>query len=111
MPIEGGREAGYVVGTGSFSATGNGQGVQLVRRGDFNVSIWIASGNTFAGTVVAERSFDGGVTWLPFTYIDGSAPSWSAPMSTILSEPENGVFWRLRCSVFTSGTINWRIGQ
>jgi len=111
MPIEGGRGAGYVIGTGSFSATSNGLGVQLVRRGDFNVSLWVAPANTFGGTVVVERSFDGGGTWLPFTDIDGLAISWGAGVSTILTEPQEGVYWRFRCSAFSSGPINWMIGQ
>lgn len=107
MPTEGGNTAGYVISTGTFTAAGNGTPVQLVRGGDFNVSL----AGTFVANVVPEKSFDGGTTWVPFAYIDGTAISWTAPMSTILTEAERGGFWRLRCSAFTSGTVSWRLGQ
>jgi len=111
MPIEGGSTSGYVKGWNKFTAAGNGEAVQLVRRGDFNVSIWAAPGGTFTGTVVPERSFDYGATWLPFTFSDGVAVSWSAPISTVLPEPQLGIYWRLRVPTLTNGEINWQISQ
>ena len=94
------------VQSGAFSGTGAGAGVALC--GPFNLSVW----GTFVATVVVERSFDGGTTWLPLsldTY--GTTVSLTAPCSLIVSEPETGVLYRLRCSAFTSGTASWRLSQ
>jgi hypothetical protein len=107
MPIEGSAALGYVSGTGTFAASGAGTAVEVARRGEVNVSLW----GTFVATVTLERSFDYGVTWLPLTYIDGSAMSWTAPMSTNISEPEKGVRYRFNCTSYTSGTVNYRISH
>jgi hypothetical protein len=106
MAVEGNATLGWVAGTGTFTATGNGAAVPVARRGDLNVSLW----GTFVATVTPQRSFDGGTTWLPLTYIDGSAISWTAPVSTALPEPEAGVQYRLACT-WTSGTVSWRVSQ
>jgi hypothetical protein len=107
MAVEGNATLGFVQGTGTFTATGTGTAVPVARRGDFNISLW----GTFAGTVTLERSFDGGSTWLPVTYIDGSAISWTAPISTTFAEPEAGVSYHFNCTSYTSGTVSWRISQ
>lgn len=68
-------------------------------------------------TVVIERSFDGGVTWLecniggagtPAQYQLGSA-AINNPVSVVVSEPEQGVAYRLHCTAYTSGTVNYRV--
>jgi hypothetical protein len=105
MPIEGGPGVGYVVGTGTFTASGNGAAVPLVRAGLFNVTL----SGTWAGTVTPQRSLDG-TTWFPVTYNDGTALSWTAPISTPLPEAERGALFRLACT-WTSGTVVWRVGQ
>lgn len=97
--------------TGSFTGTGNSAAITpeiAVDRGcaSFNVSVW----GTFAGTVQPQRSFDSGATWLPFTK-DRTAISATAPFSEGFAEAEAGVQWRLSCTAFTSGTINYRISQ
>lgn len=100
----GGSDIASKVRSGSFSVTGQSTGCAF--NGDFNVSIW----GTFTGSIIPERSFDGGINWLPFSYIDGSAISWSAPMSVTIEEFEQGVQWRLNCTL-SSGAANWRISQ
>lgn len=88
----------------AFTAATSGNGVFVL--GDFNVSVW----GVFVATVVLEQSSDGGVTWIPeisrFTTV---AVSLNAPGALTVIEPEPGVQYRLRCSAFTSGTVNWRI--
>jgi len=106
MAVVGNSTLGYVAGDGTFTATGNGASVPLARRGDLNFSL----SGTFVATIVPQRSFDGGSTWLPLTYVDGSAISWTAPMSTPIPASELGVLWRLACT-WTSGTVTWRISQ
>ncbi|AWJ91415.1 hypothetical protein Sp245p_16345 (plasmid) [Azospirillum baldaniorum] len=98
------RDDAYAVG-GAF--TGIGSGGEATPRGKFNVSIWGA----FVATVALERSFDGGTTWLNCTRPDGTANAFTAPASLVCDEPETGVLYRLICSSYTSGTVNWRISQ
>lgn len=98
--------------TGTFVATGSsapfspensvGNGVSA----PFNMSLW----GTFVGTIYIERSFDNGATYLPITAL-GSSVTFSAPASEVFEEPEAGVLWRLRCSAYTSGTVNYRLSQ
>lgn len=106
MAVVGNSTLGYVAGEGTFTATGTGASVPVARRGDLNLSLW----GTFAATVTLQRSFDGGTTWLPLTYIDGTTPSWTGAISTPWPEAELGVLYRFACT-YTSGTVNWRISQ
>ena len=76
-------------------------------RGGFSVSLT----GTFVATIIPERSTDQGATWKPFTYSDGSAVVWTAPMNTTLDEPRDDAQWRLRCSAWTRGTAVGEIGQ
>lgn len=71
-----------------------------------NVSVW----GTFNATAQLERSFDGGATWLPVSRdIVGSGAVFSAPFSLQVRETESGVLYRLNCTAYTSGTINYRL--
>lgn len=94
--------------TGSFTATGQSQGLQVADH--YNVTVW----GTFVGTVVLERSFDGGVTYQPLTRdLAGAIAALTAPFSMIAFEPErvSNVKTRLNCTAYVSGTINYRISQ
>lgn len=92
--------------------TGTGVSPTFLCWGPFNVSIWGTSPpeGTWGGTVRLERSFDGGTTWL----VTGGATqnSWSTAnqdVSVVVGEPEKGVGYRLNCTVFTTGPINYRM--
>lgn len=98
--------------TASFTATG--QSASFTPEGantpessaPFNMSLW----GTFVGTVQLERSFDSGVTWLPITAL-GTSITFTAPASEVFAEPEVNVRYRLNCTAYTSGTINYRLSQ
>jgi hypothetical protein len=90
---------------GAFTAIGQSDPGEFF--GQLNFSLW----GTFVATVSIERSFDGGATYLPVTNEYGVAYSWSAPMSIVVDEPESGVLYRLNCTAYTSGTINYRVSQ
>jgi len=95
----------------SFTATGQSSsflpdGVDDLISRPFNLSIW----GTFVGTVQLERSFDNGVTWLPLTAL-GSSLAFTAPCSETFTECEASVIYRLNCTAYTSGTINYRLSQ
>lgn len=70
---------------------------------------------TAVASVVLERSFDDGATWVG-KYAAGTQlytwPSYSGtPVSESVSEPEFNVYYRLRVVSLTSGTITYRISQ
>ena len=90
--------------TGTFTGTGASSSINV--RGGFNTALW----GVFVGTVILEQSYDGGATWLPVSVdTSGTANAYTAPMNIVWIQPERDVFSRLRCSAFTSGTINYRI--
>lgn len=92
--------------TGTFTGTANGNA--FTPGGCFNVSVY----GTFVGTVVLERSFDAGTTWVPVLRPStGTAVSYTAPSSEVLGEPEKAASHRLRCSAYTSGTVSYRLAN
>jgi len=98
--------------TGTFGATGQSSSfVPSVSRA-FNVSVY----GTFSAAVQLERSFDD-TTWLPLTVGTTQLYTWSSAggsevkYSEIAAEIESGVSYRLNCTAYTSGTINYRVSQ
>jgi hypothetical protein len=92
--------------TGTFGATGQSAAFAPISARPFNVSVW----GTFSGSVQLERSFDGSA-WLPITAAGMQLYVWSAPASEVAEEPEYGVLYRLNCTAYASGTINYRMSQ
>jgi hypothetical protein len=88
--------------SGTLSAVAASAGAAFF--GPFNVSAW----GTFSGTVQIQRSFDGGTEWLTRVDLVGNG-SYTTPISLVVAEPERGVLYRLACTAFTSGTINYRL--
>ncbi len=96
--------------TGTFTETESSDSfspASQYRRGRFNVSIW----GTFAGTVKLERSFDDGVTWLVCSKPDLSDAAFTTTVTFAVEEPEPDIYYRLTCSAYTSGTINYRMSR
>lgn len=97
--------------TGTFVAVANSAGFTpepyVNQEIPFNVSIWGA----FVASVRMTRSFDGGTTWLPITAAGTSLYAWTAPASEAAQETEVSVLYRLECTAWTSGTVNYRISQ
>lgn len=66
----------------------------------------------YVGTVQLERSFDGGQTWIVCGVGgQGALAQWATgtPVSCVVGEAEAGVAYRLNCTAYTSGTINYRL--
>lgn len=83
-------------------------GLSRVFTGTFNVELQIS------GTLTAaiQRSFNGGTTWVTVSQsADGTAAAYSASVSMSLFEPEEGVYWRVNVTSFTSGSCTYRISQ
>lgn len=93
--------------SGNFTATAQiSQVINMVR--EFSVSI----GGTFNGTVVIERSPNGGSTWFPCsTDATGTAASYTSPVSVDVVSLVHPMLYRLRCVALASGTINWVMSQ
>jgi hypothetical protein len=95
---------------GTFTAIGasdNFTPASQLRRGRFNVSLF----GTFEADVVLERSFNGGTDWIPVASVDLSPVTLDTPISLACEETEASVVWRLRCTDYTSGTINYRMSR
>lgn len=112
-PPSGDRATSVV--SGAFAATG--VSAPFMFWGPFNVVLYGAGGpnGNWTGTVRLERSFDGGLTWV-VCGIGGSGTQaiWTsagtgADISVVAAEPERGVLYRLNCSAYTAGTINYRM--
>jgi len=93
--------SGLVPVTGSFAATGTSASFTPIAGRGFNVSLWGA----FSGSVQLERSFDSGTTWLQ------AAAARTAPDTFVCLDAESGVQYRLNCTVYSSGPINYRVSQ
>lgn len=92
---------------GAFNGVANSLGFVPNKYRPFNISIW----GTFSATVRVVRSFDGGATYLPITADGNALLTFTGPVSEQWSEPEADVLYRLECTVFTSGPVNYRISQ
>lgn len=93
--------------SGAFNLAGQSADFTPIAGRAFNVSIW----GTFVAAVRLERSFDAGATWLPLTANGTALMSFSGPVSEQWSDDEVGVRYRLKCTAYTSGTVNYRISQ
>jgi hypothetical protein len=96
--------------TGTFTGTGQSaamlvKGIDDRRANSVNISLW----GTFVATVRVERNLDG-TNWLPLTAL-GSAINFTVPVSEVFDEGEAGAQYRLNCTAYTSGTINYRMSQ
>jgi hypothetical protein len=98
---------GSKVVTGTLTAANQVSAALQVEK-DFNIALW----GTFDATTVLERSFDEGATWLPCSLnTSGDQAAYTTALSATVFEPEGGVRYRWRCSIFNSGTISYRISQ
>lgn len=95
--------------TGSFAATGQSSSFQPIIRdrswGMFNLELR----GTFVATVQLERSLDG-MNWVACTNL-GAPVTFNSAVSEVCQENERGAVYRLNCTSYTSGTINYRLSQ
>lgn len=108
MGIKNGQEAGTLLVTeGLTAAAGDASITEWFEfLGTANIAIWGAG----TGTVIIERSFDGGATAIPLTNL-GAAVSFTGPASEIIFNREPGVLHRFRRTVATAGTMSVRASQ
>jgi hypothetical protein len=96
-----------------FTPTANA----ILASGTDALAIFTGANIEYVGTVQVERSFDGGLTWLPAN-IGGSGQlaqyAAGTPVSITFGEPEREVLYRVNCLAFTAvagSTLNYRISQ
>ena len=98
---------GTVNKAGTFTGVGAGDVVKLTGKFD----VLIEGG---AGTVAIERSLDDEATWQVVSQDStGAAASYTSASDVafngMLEEPDSDIPYRLNCTAYTSGDINWRI--
>lgn len=64
----------------------------------------VSISGTFVATVVLQRSFDDGTTWV-------NVSSHTVPTEFLHENNTSGVKYRFNCTAYTSGTIVCRMGQ
>ncbi len=100
-----GDQANAVI-SGSFLTTATGQSLTMAFWGWFNAALVF----TGTGTMVLEKSFDGGTVWYPAQYPAGTAASFTATVAIQIFEPEQGVLYRWNCTLHGgTGAIAYRI--
>jgi hypothetical protein len=99
---------------GSFSDPDSS--APTVFYGGFNAALYAGAG--FVGTIVFEKTYDGGQTWITISQDAAGTPAsyalnWASPTTTSLAmaEVEPSVYWRIRCSVYNSGGLTYRLSQ
>ncbi len=88
----------------SFTATGQSDENQAA-DGIFNLSI----SGTFVATIDLERSFDEKTTWVAVSSF--SAVTEQTGEASVKNQVNSPVAYRLNCTAYTSGTVNFALTQ
>lgn len=94
----------------TFRRTGNA----VPASGADAAALFTGAGVSFTGSVQIERSFDGGLTFVPCNIGGGgqlAVYTAGTPISLTFGEPERQVLYRLNCTALSAGNINYRISQ
>lgn len=89
----------YRLATGTFTA--NDQDSEVIKSTGLTpvaIRVW----GTFSATVDIEKSYDAGDTWVV-------VKQYTSAADEIYEEVEAGVQFRLSTSVYSSGTVNYRL--
>ena len=107
--VPSGTTIGSVAGTSVTLAFPNGYTAASVVGGVDGAALFI--GTATSASVQLERSADGGATWVICGTGGAGQAVYSNPaaISTTIGEPERGMAYRLNCTSYASGTINYRI--
>ncbi len=101
------------VNTGTVPLIFARDGHAITTTGADAAALFTGAAVAWTGTVQLERSLDGGNTFVVCnTTVDGTLAQFTAgPVSIVFGEPEKYAFYRLNCTVFSAGVINYRISQ
>lgn len=105
----------FKVESGSFEGVGQSASFQLPgNRGPSTLPLLvnITLSGTFNATVTVERSFDDGLTWHPVAKNgDGDPATYTAPVSLSVAECETPMLYRLNCTAYSSGPVDYRMSM
>jgi hypothetical protein len=95
-----------------FAVTGNA----ILTSGADAAATFTGGAVSWNGTLQLERSFDGGSTFVVCNVgTGGTLAQWIGatvtPISICFGEPEKNVLYRFNQTVYSSGTINYRVSQ
>lgn len=95
-----------------FAPTANA----ILAAGADTAATFTGAAISWNGTLQLERSFDGGATFVVCNVgTAGTLAQWSGttvtPISITFGEPEKKVLYRFNQTVYSSGTINYRISE
>jgi hypothetical protein len=83
-----------------------------VQRGDFNLGLDFTTGAAVGAQMQLQRKSLGGSSFVPVTYIDGSALGpFTADMHTTFSDGARGTVYRWYCLAITSGSVTSLLAQ
>lgn len=88
------------MGVLSYSLSSVAAGAVLPFNGKADVSI----SGTFVATILLQRSFDAGTTWV-------NVGSYTAPTEFLHENNSNAVQYRFNCTAFTSGSAVCRMSN
>lgn len=97
--------------TGSFTGTGQSDSMSPNCTPSFAKLCNVEVSGTFSAGVQLERLLPGETVWKPITAAGTQLYVWTAPASEQFTESEPGTLYRLNCTAYTSGTVNYRISQ
>ncbi len=87
---------------------------QAITTGADAAAVFTGAAIVYVGTIQVERSFDGGYTWLVCNVGgQGLLAQYMAgtPINNSFPEWEKEVLYRLNCTAYTSGLMNYRMSQ
>jgi hypothetical protein len=97
---------------GTFVATGYSPVINLYGAFNFTLYGGTTPNTAWVGSVQIEKTFDGGTTWVVAGINGGLGQAIyasGADTCVVGAELERGVGYRLHCTGYTSGNINYRI--
>ena len=105
-PSTGAADSATLVVTGTLASVAAGSAFLAPSSGVFNLALW----GTFSATLRFEKSYDGGTTWIPVSRdLTGTDATFVAPGSLQIRDTEAGNLYRVNCTAYTSGTVNYRL--
>jgi hypothetical protein len=99
-------DLGIILLQGNFTGPGVSASVEV--WGDFNLMLT----GLYTATVEVDRSMDNGVNWAVVAADGiGTPASYTHPIGILGLEIEPGVLYRLNCTSYANGQVNYRISQ
>jgi hypothetical protein len=90
--------------SGSFTGTGSSSTMSNHATLDSDKKMTVSVSGTFSATVDLERSYDAGSNW-------NVVKSYTTTAEENLDTPSDAFIYRLTCSAYTSGTVDYALAK